>query len=378
MFAMHVKWCVTRNKRIGMLVCSLMIMALFGCSTPKVKQEPVFFPPPPNQPRVQFLKSISNAKDVEKVESNILGVIGGKDQTKTIGKPYGITFEKGILYVCDVQRGNVVIIDLVKGKFEYLKGNVNFGKLKKPVNVAVDEDGAMYVVDTARKEILMYDAAGNFIMTYGKGIAKKPVDVAVFAKNLFILDVAENDIKVIDKKSGELVRSFGRPEAGKGDEGKNLSIPVNFVIDKNGIIFVTNIGNSTVAKFDADGNSLGSFGKLGDAFGEFTRPKGITVDAQGRIFVVDGGNQNVQIFSDTYRLLVFFGTPPLKRGALNLPTGIAVTNDNLDFFQKLAEPDFVVEEIVFVANQMGDSLISVYGLGHKLSAEPAGDGIPKK
>ena len=147
-------------------------------------------------------------------------------------------------------------------------------------------------------------------------------------------------------------------------------MPTNFALDRNGIIYVTNVGSGSVIKLDVDGHFLGSFGKLGDAFGEFTRPKGIAVDAQNRMFIVDGGNQNVQMFSENQRLIMFFGTPPLKNGALNLPTGIAVTTDHLDYFQKLAEPGFVVEQVIFVANQMGNAKISIYGLGHKEGAEP--------
>jgi DNA-binding beta-propeller fold protein YncE len=375
----YVERFVSHKRLMCLLLCSLMMMALAGCSAPVVKLDPVFFPPPPNEPRIQFLKSITSGSDVEKEESSFFAMIGlaGKDNIKFIAKPYGIAFEKGLLYVCDLQASTVIIIDLVKGKFDYLKGDASNGKLKKPANVAVDEAGTIYVADTARREILVYDAAGNFIKTYGKAIAKKPVDVGVYGDYVYILDLGENDIKVIDKKSGELVKSIGRAEDEKQEEGKFLSIPANFYIDKKGIIYVTNIGNGTVSKLDADGHFLGSFGKLGDAFGEFTRPKGVTVDAQGRIFVVDGGNQNVQIFSEAQRLLAFFGTPPLKRGALNLPTGIAVTTDNLDYFQKLAEPGFVIEEVIFVANQMGDSRISIYGLGHKVGAKPSGSETPK-
>ena len=359
------------RKSMFMALCAVMIGAFAGCSTPQVKPEPVFFPPPPNPPRVQFLKSISSSKDVEKEKSRLwVSGFTAADMPKPIVKPYGIAYNKDKLYVCDVQGNTVVIIDLFSETFDYLKGNLNYGKLKKPVNIAVDDAGNMYVVDTARKEVLMYDAAGSFIKTYGKEIAKKPVDVAIHDTNLFILDLGDNDIKVIDMESGDLVRSIG-----KSEEGKSLSMPTNFTIDNNGLIYITNVGSGNVIKLDVDGHFLGSFGKLGDAFGEFTRPKGIAVDGQNRMFVVDGGAQNVQLFAENQRLMMFFGNPPLKTGALNLPTGIALTTDHLDYFQKLAEPDFVVEQVIFVANQMGNSKISIYGLGHKKEAEPA---KPKK
>ena len=34
-------------------------------------------------------------------------------------------------------------------------------------------------------------------------------------------------------------------------------------------------------------------------------------------------------------------------------------------FQKYAAPDFVLEELVIITNQLGVKKISVYGLGHR-------------
>ena len=78
---------------------------------------------------------------------------------------------------------------------------------------------------------------------------------------------------------------------------------------------------------------------------------------------MDGGQQNVQVFNETGRILVFFGDPGLLRGSLNLPVGIAVTKDNLDYFQKMAAPGFVLEAVILVTNQYGAEKVSVYGLG---------------
>jgi hypothetical protein len=137
------------------------------------------------------------------------------------------------------------------------------------------------------------------------------------------------------------------------------------------MIYVTNIGDATVKIYDKDGHFISKFGQLGDLFGEFTRPKGIAVDKDHRIFVVDGGFQNVQLFNENHRLLMFFGDPPLPAGALDLPASIDVTTDNLDYFQQFAAPDFVLDEVVFVTNQMGSSMVSIYGLGHKKGTVPA-------
>lgn len=358
---------------------ALCVFLLSGCAAPPVVKELVFFPPPPNAPKVQFLKSISSSKDVIKeVDSFSLIGKGQQDDVKWIAKPYGITYTKGKLYVCDVIGMNVAIIDLVHNKFDYLKGaSVGFGKLKKPINIAVDDGGNIFVVDTVRKEVVMYDASGALAKVYGKGIATKPVDVAVDANELYILDLKDSDIKVLDRKSGELVRSIGKSEG----TNQGLAMPTNLAFDGKGNLYVTNIALGNVVKLDKDGHILSKFGKIGDSFGEFTRPKGIAVDKQEHIFVVDGGSQNVQIFNDTGRLLMFFGDPPLLVGGLNLPVAVAVTDEDLDYFQKLAAPGFVVEQVIFVTNQQGKDKVSIYAFGHMNGADSSiqtGQGTGKK
>jgi acetoacetate decarboxylase len=48
---------------------------------------------------------------------------------------------------------------------------------------------------------------------------------------------------------------------------------------------------------------------------------------------------------------------------MNLPADIAVTSENLEFYQKLAAPDFILEQVIFVTNQYGDDKVAIYGLG---------------
>ena len=358
--------------RIGVLTAGILLLG--GCAAQVVKKEPLFFPAPPNEPRIQFLTSISTSQDVEDPKSSLLSFLGGdsgSNQARSIIRPYGVHYANGKLYVCDTQgTTTIAIIDFKKKSFEYLKENTGPGKLKKPVNFAVDKDGSLYVADTIKKSVLIYNPSGTYVGSIGGSqLDIKPVDVALDDEFIYVLDLKDSDIKLFDRKSREFVRSIGGHEDSTQEA---LALPTNFTIDDKGILYVTNLGDFTVKLYDRDGHFISKFGKLGDSFGEFARPKGVAVDKEGRIWVVDGAFQNVQVFDANHHLLVFFGDPPRPYGALNLPAGITVTSDGLDYFKKFAEPDFILEEVVFVANQMGDSMISVYGLGHKVAgAKPA-------
>jgi DNA-binding beta-propeller fold protein YncE len=234
------------------------------------------------------------------------------------------------------------------------------------VNLGLDDEGYLYVADTGRRDIVVYDPAGNFRTAFANKTYdpnSKIVDVKVFKGKLFALDYGTSRIRVLDRKTGEQTAEIGFSE----DPQKTLRLPGNFIFDAKGNMYATNIGSNKVMKFDLDGNLLGSFGGIGDQIGSFAKPKGIAVDDTGYIYIVDGGTNLVQMFNDQFRPLTFFGWPGLPFGSLNGPAGITVTTDNVEFFQKYAAPGFKVEKLIFVVSQFGQEFcvprLSVYGLG---------------
>jgi hypothetical protein len=222
----------------------------------------------------------------------------------------------------------------------------------------------MYIADIERKVVLAYDANGALLREIGRDLKLKPGDVAVDEEYVYVLDMAANDIKLFDRRTGELSRSIG-----KSKEKMDLAMPTSMTFDSHGAIYVTNVTSANVVKLDKDGHVLRSFGKLGDSFGDFARPKGIAVGPEGSIYVVDNGMQLVNIFNETGQLLIPFGAPGLTTGSLNLPVGIAVTKEMIPYFQQFADPSFEIETLVLVTNQFGNSKISVYGVGLKKGAD---------
>ena len=78
------------------------LLALFllsaGCAAPvKKKDVAVFFPPPPELPRIEFLASWSGSKDIETQSAFNRFVVGEKKNVK-LGKPYGIAVYDGRVY----------------------------------------------------------------------------------------------------------------------------------------------------------------------------------------------------------------------------------------------------------------------------------------
>ena len=352
--------------RITLLLLGTLVLLMAGCA-PKAtkKHDLVFFPPAPNPPRVQFLMGIGDSRDVEGTDTEYslfaMNAAQGED-VKFFLKPYGIASYGEKIYVSDTLAGRVAVINVKQKSFTWLKGGFGPGKLKKPINMTTDKQGNLYVTDTIRKKIVMYDPDENFVRVYGEAYDMKPVDVAVDDRHVYALDLSRSKILVFNKKSGDLIEGLGQDSE---NPKENLSLPTNMALNDRGLFYVSNITTGVIVQLDRDGHVIGTIGKMGDGFGQFGRPKGIATDNDGRVYAVDSAHQNVQLFDKNGRLLMFFGDPGLPVGSLNLPAGIVVSNENLETFQAMAAPDFELEQVVMVVSQVGGHRVNIYGLGRK-------------
>src|SRR5262245_18066119 len=95
------------------LIAAALALCVAGCATKKpVKSNYVFFPPAPDQPRIQYLTSFGAESDLRTTSKFTQFVAGEEKVVRPIWKPYGVTIRNGKVYVCDTQMGGVVIADL--------------------------------------------------------------------------------------------------------------------------------------------------------------------------------------------------------------------------------------------------------------------------
>jgi DNA-binding beta-propeller fold protein YncE len=330
----------------------------------------LYYPPPPEEPRLQFLTSYSEASDVAP-QSRFARFIVGKAPRRAIGKPYGVGVARDRIFVCDTGAHAIEILDLRKPKMTYFAPE-GAGQFRVPVNIAVDTNGTRYVADTGRGQVLIYSADGTYLAAIGRratgagtndpGMEIKPAGVLVTTNRLYVTDMKGRSVRVYDKASHEL--QFTIPRGEKNDASK-LFQPTNIAGDPQGRIYVCDTGGFRVQQYDAEGVYLRTFGLYGDSPGQFARPKGVAVDHEGRVYVVDAKSSVIQIFDSEGKLLLFFGEPGGSKAPLYLPASVAVDYENVDLFQKYAAPGFKLEYLVIVSNQYGKRKISVYGFGHK-------------
>ena len=348
------------------LGCCMVILLTAGCvATPPVTEVeaggPIFYPSLPDAPRIQYLATFSSSKDVSKPDSEFTSFILGKDKGKddtTIKVPYGVAVNDGKIYAVDTRGGGYAVMDLVNLKFDMITGDGG-GRMATPVNITFDNDGSKYIADTQLNKVLLFNKDERFVRAFGVENQFRPVDTAVFDDKLFVVDIKDHEIEVLNKNSGMLLYTIGKAGSKEGE----LYHPTNIKIGPDNHLYISDTTNFRVQKFTLDGRYVRSFGAIGTGVGNFARPKGIALDKQGRLYVVDGAFENVQIMSPEGQLLMFFGSPGTYRDSLNLPVDIEIDYDNAALFQPYAHPDFKLEYIILVTSQFGPNKVNVFGYG---------------
>jgi len=338
------------------------LAAVVGCrSAPQAERATVFFPAPPAEPRVQFLTWASGAKEVQVEQSTFAAFVLGEEPTakQAIQKPYGIAARNGTVYVCDTKGLVLSKLDFANRTYSIL-GDSGPGRLRKPLNIAIDPLGYKFVVDSDRKQVVVFGPDEAYVSAFDVPQPCHPVDLALYENELFVLDNDEDcQIVVLDRQSGKVTRTFGGP----GGQPGQFKIPNSLAVSPDGFLYVSDTHNWRIQKLTREGKPVWIKGTPGYRIGQFGRPRGIRVGPDGIVYVVDGATEIVQMFDADGQALMRFGGPGNAPGALGLPSSLAIDASSIPQFNQYVQKNFQVEYLLFVASQYGEHLVSVYAFG---------------
>lgn len=259
----------------------------------------------------------------------LMEFVAGPAERPRLVRPLGITEDsRGRLIIADPGQRVVHLLDMEKKEYKFISGGKNRA-FESPVGVAVDGRDNIYVSDSARGEISVFDAKGKFLRVIGEktGIApfQRPTGIAIDAqgRRLYVTDTLQHQVFVYDLE-GKLIRTIGR----RGEAIGEFNFPT-FLALSSGRLYVVDSMNFRIQMFSPDGKALGTFGRLGNRSGTLNRPKGISVDSDGNIYVVDALFETVQVFDAEGKLLYYFGSSGSRPGQFVLPSGIYINPRNL-------------------------------------------------
>lgn len=329
------------------LLCGLL---LAGCAgKPELPPfEPPVYPPPPEEGRFIFERTLMGSSDVELVtrqERFKAMATGTQVGERRLIKPYGVAVRQGRIYVSDTVQRSIFMFDIPGKRFVQF-GNLGPGILSKPIGLGISPQGDIFVADVSARRVVVYNAEGEFLRSFGgREEMQRPSDVVLSrdGRYAYVVDTGgvesrEHHLLQYDAQSGELLKRIGTRGSAQGD----FNLPAMATVDSHDRVYVLDAGNFRVQRFSPEGEFELSFGRVGNRFGHFSRPKGIAVDADDNVYVVDSSFANFQIFNENGELLLFIGERSYRNepGKFSLPAGIHVDEDGRiyvvdQFFSKI-------------------------------------------
>jgi DNA-binding beta-propeller fold protein YncE len=222
---------------------------------------------------------------------------GGKD--RRLQMPAAVATDSlGNIYVSDSARGMILVYDHL-GRFRHYLGKIKGeAYFEHPEGIAVDRlNSRIYVADTARNSVFVLDLRGAVVGSFGdksqssgREEFSKPTSVAFAGGQLFVLDSFGSRVQVLDGQ-GNLLRLVSTPN-------DNHSPPdhAGLAIDSTSNLYVSDEVEGKVRVYSQEGKLVGAFGRPGRKTGEFSRPLGIWADGRDRIYVADSNNRRIQVF----------------------------------------------------------------------------------
>ena len=248
----------------------------------------------------------------------------------------------GKVYVSDAKVGSVFIYesDAVDGKLS-LNPTGELKGLDKPLGVAVDAAGNIYVGNDGMDNVEKYDRDGNLLSSVGS--LRMPTDLALDRDgNLYVADSQRKTVEVFDPDWTKL-RTIGVADGDYGGVDFPVAVSVAYRPDPDnpgseiGEVFVACQTTYQIHVFDLEGTfqrTLGSqvtksfWGSSVYWEGAFQRIQDLAVDSKNRIHVLDCALNNVQVldpvdgsFLDSYGPESFDPDGEF----LKVPLGLALT-----------------------------------------------------
>jgi DNA-binding beta-propeller fold protein YncE len=176
--------------------------------------------------------------------------------------------------------------------------------------VATDSSGNAFVFNRGAHPVIVFDAQGNFLRSWGEDIFVRPHGITIGPDDsVYCVDDGGHAVYQCTR-AGRVLLTLGTPGTPSDTGAQSVdyrdikraagpfNYPTNLALATNGDLYVTDgYGNARVHRFSADGRLISSWGEPGAGPGQFHVPHGIAIDAEGIVYVADRENSRIQRFS---------------------------------------------------------------------------------
>jgi len=183
----------------------------------------------------------------------------------------------------------------------YQDGPVSVAQLKKPLGVAVDGKGVVYIADSNNRVRVLSAAKVSTLapaVTFGE-----VADVAVNSAGttVYVADRGSSQIKIISGGKVKVLAGSGTAGLKNGlASSAEFKKPRGVAVDGKGVVYVADTDNHLIRMIKGGMvTTLAGSGKFGCTDGapgqaRFYKPNGVAVDSSGNIYVGDTSNYLVR------------------------------------------------------------------------------------
>ena len=172
-------------------------------------------------------------------------------------------------------------------------------ELKDVASVAVDSRNRVFVFNRGAHPMIVFDADGNFLSSWGEGTFPRAHGLHIDANDiLYCTDDGGHFVRKCTT-DGKVLLEIGVPWPGDALHEWPAVPPLHAhtALSPKGEIYVSDgYGNARVHKYSPDGKLLLSWGEPGTDPGQFNIPHNIATDPEGWVYVADRENHRVQVF----------------------------------------------------------------------------------
>lgn len=326
----------------------LAMLCLAGCATTEVVRgrlhygmedapegSKLMWPAAPEVPRFLYTGTLTGEPNFRRDEATqgllvqlgrwVAGLDGKALAPTVLQRPGAVVGDDaGRLYVSDTSRQAVFVFDEKAGElllWDTAEGATHF---VAPSGLAV-APGRLFVADAELGAVFVLNQQGLPQRTVGRGQLKRPTGLARDPQrgHLYVADTYAHDIKVFSD-DGRLLRVIGRRGEGAGE----FNFPTHLAWAQ-GELYVTDTLNNRVQVFAADGQlQTRQLGQRGLLLGNLVRPKGVGVDGEGNVYVIESYYDSLLVFSPQGDFLMPIGGTGTATGRFYLPAGVWVDGSN--------------------------------------------------
>jgi sugar lactone lactonase YvrE len=230
-----------------------------------------------------------------------------------------------------------------------------------PVDVAVDDQGRVFVADTTRRAVLQYSPDGRLerTITPTDGAAYRPASVLFTEGVLYIGDSAGHRVLRFDIDRDAWLEPLGSQIAGPPPIA-----PVGLARTESGELVIVDAVTGLIRLWNEQNGAVRDLGRTGRGPCEFVRPMHVAT-AGDLVFVTDAAKQSVIVLDLAGECLAEIGASPDDDAKFSLPSGIAKVPDG--WHEALAdvtgrEPGCAVSQWLIVTDALGETPLRWIGV----------------